>query len=100
MTSAEAMYKELVEQILPVVKQRNSNWYPYLQGFLKGELEHLDLAEADIYEQELNIGNYDTCVVGEANGFKAYYNHCVPSKKNCVVCSYFADKLAHFSDAK
>ncbi len=86
-------------ELLKVAEKHNENWYPFLYGYMKEELPNLELddSDADLGEQKLFMGNYDTCVVGENFGFTNKYAH--NGLDNCFVCARLADKLANFSDS-
>lgn len=85
-----------LKELLRNVEVRNPSWYPFIHGYLNGELSNLelDLSEPDYDEQyypELNLGNFDSCIVGEAFGFKSIYKH--GNIDNCFVCARYAQKL-------
>jgi hypothetical protein len=86
-----------LKQLLKVANVVNPNWYPFISGYLNGQIPNLDIDNSDIeYGQELYMGNYDSCVVGEKFGFSGVYAHNGIDK--CSVCERFADKLANFSN--
>lgn len=91
-----------LKQLLKVAEKRNPNWYPFVYGYLNGELPNLELDNSDIEvndidEQPLFMGNYDSCVVGEQFGFSSRYEH--GKWQNCILCGRYASELCLYSGA-
>src|SRR6185503_1509281 len=65
------------QQVLKVAQVVNPYWYPFIHGYLNGELSNLELDESDqeLDYPEMNLGNFQGCVVAEPFGFKSEYNH-------------------------
>jgi hypothetical protein len=92
-----------LKQLLKVAEVHNPNWYPFIYGYLKGELDSLELDNSEEenypeqYTQELNMGNFDTCVVAEPFDFTSIYDHenkqTLEDHVSCVICESFAQKL-------
>jgi hypothetical protein len=87
-----------IEELLKVAQKENPSWYPFIHGYLNGDLPNMELddSDADLGEQRLYMGNYDTCVVAEPFGFSSIYGH--NDVRECFLCWKFANKLASFSD--
>jgi len=69
-----------LKQLLKVVEKRNPEWYNFVYGFVKGELEDLQLDNDDRYDNDivsegLDMNHFDGCVVGELFGFSNEYVH-------------------------
>ena len=87
-----------LEQLLKVAEKRNPNWYPFVYGYLKGELDNLELDD-DYFMDDyttLDIGNNDACVVGETFGFTQTYKH--GEFDNCFICGEYAQELFNNSN--
>jgi len=89
-----------LKQLLKVAEKRNPNWYPFISGYLHGALDNIyniDNSELEINEQQLDLGNYDSCVVGEVFDFSADYIHnnmsALEDHKGCVICESFGQRL-------
>ena len=94
-----------LNQLLEVAEKRNPNWYPFVYGYLKGELQNLEVEDDYNYDhdipfteqRQMNIGNFDGCVVGEVFGWYAKYNH--DGIEGCIVCDCYAKRLFDNSNA-
>jgi hypothetical protein len=100
------------EQLLRLVEKNNPEWYNYVYGFVKGQLDHLELDNSDIEindidQQELSMNQNESCIVGELFGFSSHYLHGdnrdtifneYSNYKRCDTCTNLALKLFNDSD--
>jgi len=86
-----------LERLLKVAEIVNPNWYPFIYGYLNEELYNLEVDNSDegnYPEQgypELNLGNFNTCVVAEPFGFSGQYDH--NGIENCGICNAYGQRL-------